>query len=164
MLHAACSLRFCHRHPSPPMVASPAAEFYLFLQLRIHAPWSTPPLVCGVEVNCWPPEHSGAAQSTSTQPTALSLPFLFPRTPLTLVEPPKSSLRVGNHQAASVGSCLLIHAVSSPSGSFVAAVALRFICAALSLPSYLPISMYLLRKPSPPLPALRPRSLFTIRE
>ncbi len=37
-------------------------------------------------------------------------------------------------------------------------------CASLSLPSYLPISMYPLRRPSPSLPALRPRSLFTIWE
>ncbi len=65
-LHVACSPQFCHRRPSPPVVTS------LGTQLGNHAPWPTPPLVCGGEVNCWPPERSGAARSTSAQPTAVS--------------------------------------------------------------------------------------------
>jgi hypothetical protein len=102
------------------------------------------------EMNCWPPERSGAARSTSAQPTAVSPPsFRYPCKPLTLVEPPKNSLRAGNHQAAGVGSRLLIHAASSPSGSSVAAVPRRFNCQGLQLPNYLPLSMYSLRRPSP---------------
>jgi hypothetical protein len=94
---------------------SPAAEFYPSLQLGNHAPWPTPPLVCGVEVDCWPPERSGAARPTSrTAYDALTAVLPCPHSPLALVKPPKSSLRTGNHQAAGVGSLFLIHAASSP--------------------------------------------------
>jgi hypothetical protein len=112
------------------------------------SPEATPPLVCGGEVNCWPPERSGTARSTSACGGLIT--FLpYPRKLLTLVEPPKNSLWAGNHQAAGVGSCLLIHAASSPSGSSIAAGPRRFICRGLQLPNYLPISMYSLRRPSP---------------
>jgi hypothetical protein len=93
MRHAACSPRFCHRRPSPPVVAPPASSVLPFLQLGNHAPWPTAANGLWGEVNSWPPDCCGAARSTSAQSTAVSPPsFHCPRKPSALVEPPKNSL------------------------------------------------------------------------
>ncbi len=92
-----------------------AAKFNPSLQLGNHAPWPTPPLVCGVEVDRCTPERTGAAMSPShTVHGALAAVCPRPCSPLALIKPPESCLRLGNHQAAGVGSPSLIHAASSP--------------------------------------------------
>jgi hypothetical protein len=91
------------------------AKVNLSLQLGNHAPWPTPPLVCGVEVNHCTPERTGAALSPShAVHDALTAVRPRPRSPLILIQLPKCCLWLGNHQAAGVGSPSLIHAASSP--------------------------------------------------
>jgi hypothetical protein len=111
----ACSPRVCHRQPSPPVKSPRLAEFSPSLQLGNHAPWPMPPLVCGVEVDRCTPEGTGAALSPShAVHGALTAVPPRPRSPLALIKPPKSCLRLGNHQTVGVGSPSLIHAASSP--------------------------------------------------
>ena len=67
-----------------------AAEFNPSLQLGNHAPWPTPLLVCGVEVDRCTPERTGTALSSSHAVHGSLTAVLIRVLPLILVQLPKS--------------------------------------------------------------------------